>query len=214
MSLQAELEAYKEKFLQKADQNKIEAFEGGIQEVIQSGILKQALNTGDQAISFTLKNAKGQEVSLDNYLEKGPVVLTWYRGGWCPYCNLSLKHLQQYLPQFKKEGANLLALTPELPDKSLSTQEKNELEFEVLSDVNNTVARQYGLVFQLNDTVSGYYKQAFDLEVYNGNNSDELPLAATYVIDSSGKIRYAFLDADYRNRAEPEEVLKQLKQLS
>lgn len=152
-------------------------------------------------------------MSLNDYLTQGPVVLTWYRGGWCPYCNITLRALQQSVLEFKAEGTSLLALTLELPDKSLSTQERNELEFEVLTDRNNEVARQYGLVFKLTPEVSELYKKNFSLEEYNGNDSDELPLAATYVIDQQGLIRYAFLDAEYRHRAEPQQIIKVLRSL-
>ncbi len=107
----------------------------------------------------------------------------------------------------------MLALTPELPDKSLSTAEKHQLEFVVLSDVGNQVAKEYGVVYQLIKEVADIYDNAFDMNGYNGDESNELPLAATYVIDTDGIIRYAFLDADYRNRAEPDEILKALANL-
>ena len=188
-------------------------YNDGVLAVRESGILENAVQVGDSAPDFRLHNATGKLVQLSEALAKGPVVLTWYRGGWCPYCNITLNHLQQKLADFQSAGANLIALTPELPDNSLSTLEKNHLQFEVLSDVNNKVAKQYGIVFKLDEAVSETYKQAFDLESYNGNDSDELPLAATYVIDKEGVIHYAFLDAEYRNRAEPGDILSTLKTL-
>jgi len=212
-TLKSQLDEKKQAFLDKAPAEKIEAYQRGVDGLAESGLLDQALHEGDQAISFTLDNATGKAVSLQTYLNQGPVVLVWYRGGWCPYCNITLHYLQEKLPEFQALGANLIALTPELPDKSLDTQEKNQLEFEVLTDLNNEVARAYGIVFQLPEEVSELYKQSFDLEAYNGNDSDELPLAATYVIDTDGTIRYAFLDADYRNRAEPDEILVALRTL-
>jgi len=115
------------------------------------------------------------------------------------------------LPNIKALGANLIALTPELPDQSMSTAEKFELEFEVLSDIDNHVARNYGIVYKLTDEVAALYKEKFDLLATNGNDSDELPIAATYVINQEGKIIYAFLDADYRNRAEPSAITAALK---
>lgn len=211
--LKSELEAYKQKFLQKADEKKINAYEEGIKDIIQKGVLEKAINKGDKAPNFILKNALGKEVELSDYLKKDKVILTWYRGGWCPYCNLTLKHLQEFLIQFKAEGANLLALTPELPDNSLKTSEKHSLAFEVLTDLGNRVAEEYGIVFKLTPEVAEYYKKAFNLEIYNGNDSDKLPLAVTYVIDQNGIVDYAFVDADYRNRAEPQEILDSLKKL-
>ena len=211
--LSDQLEAYKQNFLKKADARKIRVFDEGVEDVAQLGITASAINKGDQYLDFTLNNAKGEAVQLSDVLAQGPVVLTWYRGGWCPYCNLQLRAFQQVLPEIEALGAQLVALTPELPDNSLNTQEKNELSFEVLTDLDNAVAKQYGLVFKLITEVAVYYKDAFDLEVYNGNTTDELPLAATYVIGQDGVIQYAFLDADYRLRAEPQDVVDVLKSL-
>ena len=211
--LSDQLEAYKNAFLQKADARKIRVFDEGVDDVANSGITASALQKGDQYLDFSLKNASGNTVRLSDALAQGPVVLTWYRGGWCPYCNLQLRALQQYLPEINALGAQLIALTPELPDNSLNTQEKNELSFEVLTDQDNAIAREYGLVFKLTPEVSVYYKDAFDLEVYNGNTTDELPLAATYVIAQDGTIQYAFLSADYRERAEPADLIEALKNI-
>ncbi len=213
MSLQTKLDARRADFNQKAPQTTKAAYQRGIESVINSGIVRQAKQEGDQAVDFTLSNAQGQSVSLAEYLKQDLVVLTWYRGGWCPYCNITLRALQQVLPEIKAAGSSLLTLTPELPDKSLSTQEKNELDFEVLIDQNNEVAREYGLVFKLAPEVSELYRKNLSLLEYNGNDSDELPLAATYVIDQKGEIRYAFLDAEYRHRAEPEQIIEALRSL-
>ncbi|MCG8384429.1 MAG: AhpC/TSA family protein [Cytophagales bacterium] len=210
-NLASALDQRKNEFSLKADERKKRVYSEGIQAVSASGILDQAKKMGDQAVDFELENALGDAVRLSDYLEKGPVILTWYRGGWCPYCNLTLRHMQKALPGFRAQGANLIALTPELPDKSLSTAQKHELEFEVLSDVGNQVARQYGIVFKLTDEVAEIYQQSFDILEYNGDDSQELPLAATYIINPRGKIVYAFLDADYRNRAEPTDILNALE---
>ena len=118
------------------------------------------------------------------------MVLTWYRGGWCPYCNLTLHQLQVELPEFEANGAHLIALTPELPDKSLSTSEKHNLKFEVLSDIGNEIAKEYGIVYKLTNDVANAYNKSFGIEEYNGDGSNELPLAATYIIDEYGKIVY------------------------
>lgn len=204
------LDEKKAAFEQKADPEKKRIYKEGIEDVAQSGILENALNVGDVAPNFTLNNAMGEPVALYDLLEEGKVVLTWYRGGWCPYCNLTLHELQAELPNFKAQGANLIALTPELPDSSMTTAEKHALEFQVLSDVGNKVAREYGIVFKLTDEVATIYNANFDLKSYNGDDSNELPLAATYIIDQDGKIIYAFLNADYRNRAEPSELTEVL----
>lgn len=210
-SLKTILDEKKQAFSLKANETVKVAYKGGIDSVRNSGILSSAKNIGDKAPNFTLTNALGKPVTLEEYLKKGKVVLTWYRGGWCPYCNLTLHQLQAELPNFKASGANLIALTPELPDKSISTAEKNNLEFEVLSDIGNKVAKEYGIVFKLTDEVAKMYNKGFDLNGYNGDTSNELPLAAVYIINQNGAIEYAFLDADYRNRAEPSEITQFLK---
>lgn len=212
-TLKEQLDEKKANFEQNADDEKKRIYKEGIDAVVNSGILESALQVGDKAPDFKLNNATGKEVNLYSYLEKGPVVLTWYRGGWCPYCNITLHKLQQELPNFKAEGASLLALTPELPDNTITTQDKHNLEFEVLSDVGSKVARQYGIVFQLTPEVAEIYQKSFGLHEYNGDETNELPLAATYIIKKDGTIAYVFLDADYRNRAEPAELLAELKKL-
>lgn len=213
--LQKQLEARSAESAKQLDPAVRAEFAKGIEAVENSGILKEAVKVGDKAPDFTLKDAKGKEVTLSEMLKEGPVILTWYRGGWCPYCNIALAAMQEKLPDFKKAGAQLVALTPELPDKSLDTQQKNELEFTVLTDLNHGVARDYGLVFKLTPKVRELYKGFFDLNEFNGKDAgnEDLPLAATYVIDGAGVVRWAFLDADYRKRAEPADVLEAVRAL-
>lgn len=207
-SLENQLDALSAESAEKFPAEIRSEFANGIKAVAETGITKSAKQVGDKAPDFTLKNATGTKVSLSTLLKHGPVVLTWYRGGWCPYCNLSLAALQKELPKFKKAEATLVALTPELPDKSLDTAKKNKLEFEVLTDLNHDVATNYGLVFKLTPEVRKRYKGFFDLLEYNGKDAgdDTLPLAATYVIGTDRTIQWAFLDADYTKRAEPAEI--------
>ena len=207
------LEERKTNFNKKANETTKKIYQEGLNAVTESDIIKSAKNVGDAAPNFILKNALGKEVSLQDYLQKGPVVLVWYRGGWCPYCNINLHYLQEGLANIKAQGANLVALTPELPDQSISTTEKHHLEFEILSDIGNKVAKEYGVVYKLTDEVAKIYNEKFNLNQHNGDTSDELPLAATYIINTEGEIEYAFLDADYRNRAEPSEITAFLKKM-
>lgn len=213
MSLHRNLESFKAEFAQNAPEDKQQTYEEFISQIGNSGLIDKAFQVGQQAVDFTLSNASGESVNFFQLLQQGPAILTWYRGGWCPYCNLTLRALQSYLPQFKENGASLVALTPEVPDKSLTTREKHNLEFEVLTDLHNQVAKSYGTVFRVPPEVMIYYNQGFNMREYNGDDSAELPLAATYIVDPQGIIQYAYLDADYRKRAEPEDLVKALEQI-
>lgn len=211
--LDALLEIQRQAGIAKFTKEKNQIYADGIASVSSSGILSKALNVGDKAPDFTLNNVLNNPISLYEELENGPVVLTWYRGGWCPYCNITLRYLQEQLPEFKKLNATLLALTPELPDNSLTTAQKNKLEFTVLSDLGNNIGKEYGVVFKLTNEVASIYEASFGLNEKNGNANNELPLAATYVINKNGIIQYAFLSADYRERAEPAEIISVLKKI-
>ncbi|GAA3650697.1 peroxiredoxin-like family protein [Flavivirga jejuensis] len=196
-----------------ASTDKKQIYAEGLKVLKESNIVLNALQVGDTALNFELPNASGKHVTLYNQLKKGPVILMWYRGGWCPYCNITLQHMQQSLTEFKKYNANLLAITPEVPDSSISTKEKHQLQFEVLSDVDNVVARYYKVVHKLTNAVANVYEKNFGLSDYNGNTKGELPLAVTYIIGQDKIIKYAFLDADYRNRAEPKDLIEILKEI-
>lgn len=211
--LDALLDVKRKASAEKITDEKKQVYAEGIEAIKNSGILEKALNVGQKAPNFTLNNATNKPVSLYDELKNGPVILTWYRGGWCPYCNITLHYLQEKLPEFKKAGATLLALSPELPDKSLTTSEKHNLEFTVLSDIGNKVGKEFGVVYQLTAPVATMYEAGFGLHETNGDDSNELPLAATYVIDKNGIIQYAYLNENYQNRAEPEEIIAALNKL-
>jgi len=215
-TLAEQLDARKAKFVEMATPERIAAAENAISEVADSGILDKAINLGDKAPNFTLPDALGNSVSLYDELAKGPVILTWYRGSWCPYCNIQLHDYQKSLSDIHAAGTQLIAISPELSDSALSWKEKNELDFIVLSDVGNEVAREYGIVYRIPDAISAGYVAGgrTDLTQYNGNDSLELPLAVTYVIGTDGSVEYAFVDADYRKRAETSDVVEFVKQFA
>lgn len=214
-SLQEQIDELAAKNGAKASPERRAAFAEGIEAVKRADIVGKALKVGAKAPDFTLNDSRGIPLTLSEALKSGPVVLTWYRGGWCPYCNVQLAAYQGILPQIEELGARLIAVSPELPDKSLTTAEKNGLKFTVLSDPGLKVADAYGLVFKLTPEVERLYAGFFDMKEYNGPDAktDELPLAATYVIAGDGTIVYAFLDADYKNRAEPREIIDALDAL-
>lgn len=175
---------------------------------------KNALNVGAKIPSFSLKDATGKTVSSDDLLKDGNLVLVFYRGAWCPYCNTYLRKLQKNLPQIKAAGGQLVAISVENADKSSTIVKKNELEYTVLSDSGLTVARSFGIVYEMPKETSELYKsKGFDLAKYNNLEKAELPLSATYVINRQGEIVYAFLEPDYTKRAEPKEILETLSKI-
>ena len=183
-------------------------------ELEASGLAEQSLSVGAPAPDFSLPNATGDQVTLSKLLAQGPVVLAFYRGGWCPYCSIELRALQSRISEISAAGATLVAISPQTPDNSLSTAEKLELEFPVLSDVGNQVARDYGLVFSLPEDLRGVYAGwGLDIATANGDESFELPLPATFVIGADGIVAWKFADADYTKRAEPDEVIAALAAL-
>jgi len=174
------------------------------------------LKVGERAPDFTLPNAYGKPVSLSAQLAKGPVVLSFYRGAWCPYCNLELKALHGALPHFERLGARLIAVTPQQPDKSLEQVKKDNYPFEILSDLDGTVMRDYRLYFTVPDELNNLYQDRFglDLAAYNGPGRYELPVPGTFVIDASGIVRAAFADIDYKLRMEPADIIATLQTLA
>lgn len=162
------------------------------------------VGAGDIAPSFALLNAQGTKRTLTELLEAGKVVLVFYRGAWCPYCNLQLKQYQQILPRIKEKGAQLVAISPQNPDGSLSTIEKNALDFEVLSDPGCITAHRYTAVFR-NMEVPDVTDQSFK------EHEKNLPVPAVFVIDKRGTITYAKeVGGDYRYRVEPQAILETL----
>lgn len=169
---------------------------------------------GDNAPTFRLTDATGKVVSLANALHNGPVVLNFYRGGWCPFCNLELNALQRALPRFKEFGAQLMAISPEAPDNSLTTIQKHKLAFPVLSDLKSEVAQQYGIVYTVPEYLrSVFEKFGLDLTKHNGTDKVQLPIPATYIIDRQQIIQYAFANEDFTVRADIEEIIGVLKQI-
>ena len=176
-----------------------------------TNILK--LHEGGKAVDFSLVNAVGNMVSLSKTLEKQRVVLTFYRGTWCPYCNLQLNQYQQILPEIKEMGATLIAISPQTPDESLNISEKNALQFEVLSDNGNIVAKKYTTVFTNgNKPIDTMTNLGFNFDAHYADDSRELPVPAVFIIEKDGTISFAkAINGDYRNRVEASEILNALK---
>jgi len=173
------------------------------------------LEVGETAPHFSLPNAFGDSVSLYSLLESGPVVLVFYRGNWCPYCNLHLRSLQKISPILEEKGAHLVAVTPQKPDESLKQLKAEGYPFEILSDLDYSVTAAFDLYFELSPDLQRVYKKfGVDLEVFNGAGRTALPVPGTFVIDQAGVIRAAQADTDYKKRMEPAEILSAVDALT
>lgn len=211
MSLKAQIDAFNVQKKANLPADVLALMNTTNEELIAQHIRNNALQVGDKIENFILPNHLGKNIELADLLDKGPVVVSFYRGAWCPYCNLELKALNDFLPQFKTKSAQLVAISPQLPDQTLTTAQKNELEFDVLSDVGNKVALQFGLLFTLDKRIQELYTGfGIDFEHTYGDKTYQLPLPATYVINQEGVITYAFLNEDYTLRAEPSDVMTAL----
>ncbi len=214
MSLKNNIAAFKSEFLPQIPEQLRNTMDKAQQALKDSRIAERALAAGNDAVDFTLPNARGEQVSSEALRQQGPIVVSFYRGGWCPYCGLELKALQSVNAEIEALGARLIAISPQLPDESLSTAEKNQLEFEVLSDVNSKVADQYGLTFSLDEDLRPIYKNwGADVAAVNDDPDCKLPLPATYVISQDGKIVHSFVEEDYTERLEPDAILNALRDL-
>jgi peroxiredoxin len=173
------------------------------------------LEVGQKAKDFTLNNTLGQPVNLYDELAKGAVVLTFYRGGWCPFCNMQLRSYQKVLPQIEAIGGQLIAVSPQSPDNTLTQKEKEELEFQVLSDTNGLVAAAYNILYDVPDYIKDIFLNKFNLDLaeYNATNRWILPITSTFMIDESGIVRSAYVEPDYMKRPDPEDILERLRHL-
>ena len=214
MGLEQQLAAFKAEFARSAPADRHALYETKIEELRASFAMEKAIGVDALAPDFTLPDAQGTPVAMSELLRLGPVVVTFYRGGWCPYCNIQLRAYQAALPEITALGARLAAISPQLPDGSLATATKNELTFDILSDVGNEVARSFGLVYALPEELRVPLRSNNRaLPGINGDESWELPIPASYVIGRDRRVALAFLDVDYRNRLDPAAILAALKSL-
>ncbi|VAW69650.1 AhpC/Tsa family protein GSU0066 [hydrothermal vent metagenome] len=196
-------------------EDKFAVFNNDANQLAQAHVSPLSVKRGDLAPDFSLPDVEGNSVKLQDLLAAGPLVLTFYRGVWCPYCNLHLKLLQQILPEIKGAGANLVAISPMNPDSSKGTIETGELEFKVLSDPGNKVARQYTKVFKnADEPINTMAELGYDFYSFYDDRSAELPVSATFIIASDGVIGFAESEGgDYRKRTEPRKILDALESI-
>ena len=195
----------------KVPQEVLEAFGKSIEDLKTKNIEEKSIKIGETIPNFSLKNAKNEVVNSSDILKNGKMIIAFYRGSWCPYCNLELKALQEKISEFKEKNATLVAISPQSPDNSLTVIEKHHLTFEVLTDKDNTFAKQLGIVFELQDFVLPFYNAlGINLSSFNKNDDTSLPIPAVFVVNENGIIIYKFADVNYMNRIDIDELLNTL----
>lgn len=174
-----------------------------------------AIRLGQKAPNFRLPDAENNLISFDDVLKKGPVIVTFYRGSWCPYCNLQLRALQEKLTDIQALGAELIAISPEIPDASLTKNEISNMDLIVLSDQDAKIASQYGVAWEVPEVLLQHMKvdRQLNLETINNGNGSILPIPATFVIGRNGLVVWRYVDVDYRTRSEPNDIIEALKKL-
>ncbi len=211
MSLQAELDTRRTEWEARVGAGTARMIADDIEALRLTGIVQRAAKPGDAFPAAALLDAHGAPFDLAALLARQAAIVTFYRGGWCPYCNLELRAFQKALPAIEGAGAALVAVTMEMPDHSLSTAEKNALTFPVLSDPGGALAAALGIRFTLSETVRPFYEKAgHALPDRHGDGAWTLPLPATFVVAKGGAIRAAFVEPDYRRRTDPEAALAAL----
>lgn len=207
-SLRQDLDAFRTAWADRVGEAIVGTIADDIADLRSSGILDRVARPGTVFPALVLPGADGTPVDLGALAARGPLVVTFYRGGWCPYCNLELRAWQQRLPAIRTLGATLVAVSPETPDDSLDTAEKNGLAYPVLSDTGGRLADALGIRFRLSDAIVALYRRfGHDLPARNGDTDWALPMPASFVVDRGGKILAAFADPDYRVRMEPDEAI-------
>ena len=214
-SLQAELEAQRIGWEGRVGETVVGLMRGDIEALRASGIVGRAAKAGARfPAAGHLLDQSGRPFDLAALIAQKPVIAFFYRGGWCPYCNIELRAYQAQLGAIRAAGAELVAVTPELPDHSMTTAEKNGLAFTVASDVGGALADALGIRFELSDAVRPFYEKAgHALPTRNGDGVWALPIPATFVVERGGRIAAAFIEPDYRKRLDPMDALAALRGL-
>lgn len=213
MSLQVELDSFKAAWLERVGAETARLVADDNAALLP--LAARSLGQGAQFPAVTLLNQNGVAVDLAALAADSALVVTFYRGGWCPYCNLELRAYQQRLAEIAALGARLVAVSPETPDNTLSTAEKNALAFDVLSDDRGRLADRLGIRFELSPAIRELYRKfGHDLPVRNGDDRWSLPMPASYVVERGGRIALASVDPDYRRRLDPAEAIAVLRELA
>ena len=209
--LAKQIEQFNNELATQVPQEVLEAFGKSIKDLKTKNIEEKSIKLGAIMPDFSLPNAKNEIIHSKEILKNGKMIIAFYRGSWCPYCNLELKALQENLSKINDKKVSLVAISPQSPDNSLSIIEKHNLTFEVLTDKDNTFAKQLGIVFELQDFVLPFYNAlGINLSSFNKNDDNSLPIPAVFVVNENGIIIYKFADANYMNRIDIDELLNTL----
>ncbi|QXQ07636.1 AhpC/TSA family protein [Sphingosinicellaceae bacterium] len=214
LPLQGKLDAFKFEFdTRLAPPAAVEALHRSVDELIASGAPERALKVGDVAPEFSLPDPDGTTVSSRTLLARGPLVVTFYRGNWCPFCNYDLTALEECRSEIEARGASLVAISQQTAPNSRKSQRQNGLGFPILGDHGGKVALQFNVRWMLPDYLRVAHKTlGADLTQFNGEDSWTLPMPARYVIAQDGTIIYAEVNADYTRRPEPSAIFPVLEQ--
>jgi len=212
MSLAQQLDDLTAKLRSLVPAGQLVIIDRAAEELVRSHVSDCAQGVGGGAPAFELPDGDGMMWRSEEILRSGPLAIVFYRGRWCAYCNTQLAALQEIHKEITAAGASLVAISPQTQKHTYMTRDMHKLRFPVLSDQGNHVARACGLVYRVSTELQAMYEGIFTrLPGYNGDQSWELPLAATYIVQPDGTVSWMKVDADWRKRPEPEEILKALR---
>lgn len=211
MKLQEKFQHIQQGMIQQVPENILNAFAQSLGELMEQNLEAHALKIGDTAPDFTLPSSNGKQISLYEVLKENSVVLSFFRGNWCPFCMAELNHYQEAINNKIVDSAAVIAISPQTVALNNAATEENGLQFNVLSDKGNKIAEQYGLVFTLQENIRDIYKGlGADLEVFNGDATYQLPIPATYIIGKDKKVLFASVSSNYMERADVYDISAKL----
>ena len=213
--LKNKTEALYQEYVKNLPEDTMKTINEATDRLIETKIGQTCLQVGDKIPDFTLPDAYGNSVNISSVLKEKVVILSFYRGGWCTFCNLELKALQEKYSEIKSEGAELVAITPQKPDGTRETLEELELNYPILTDQSNRISRKFGLTFEVDKTLKPIYENVIGLDICaeNGDTSYTLPITATYIVNKNKEILAANTDPNFVNRFEPEDIIKFIRNL-
>ena len=213
MKLKEELGAFAQQMSENVPEEVLQTIGTEIGKLAESGIVENALKVGDKSPEFELKNSDGNSISLSGLVQNGPVIISFNRGSWCPFCNIEFKHLQHSIEAIKTAGANLVVISPQLPEKSQTLKSQNGFDFPILYDKGNELAKKFGIAFTLAEPLRPIHEE-MDFPAHNGDESFELPIPATYVINEDKEVVFASINPNWMERAEPTEYIEAVKKVN